>query len=154
MKARAAVILIENDKIALIERFRSGMSYFVFPGGKVKTGESPAVAAAREAEEELGLKVKIGLMVAEVWYQGSPQFYYLAEVMDGDFGHGSGSEMSSAPDSESGSYLPVWVQVNSLLDKPLLPKLMAEFVWKSYNEGWPEKPLIVTELLPNEALSI
>jgi 8-oxo-dGTP diphosphatase len=153
MKARAAIILIENDKIALIERFRLGMHYLVFPGGKVKTGESSFEAAAREAEEELGLKVKIGLMVAEVWYLDSPQYYFLAEAITGQFGHGSGSEMSSTPDSEKGSYLPVWVEVETLLNTPVLPKLMAEFVLKSYNGGWPEKPLVVTDRPPNEVVN-
>ena len=59
MRARAAVVLIRTDKIALIERHRNGKHYFVFPGGKVEAGETPARAAALEAEEELGLVVKI-----------------------------------------------------------------------------------------------
>jgi 8-oxo-dGTP pyrophosphatase MutT (NUDIX family) len=149
VRARAAVILIQNDKIALIERCRSGLDYFVFPGGKVKTNESTLEAAAREAQEELGLNLKIGLMVAEVWYLGLPQFYFLAEPIGGRFGHGSGSEMNSTPDSEKGSYLPVWVEDNKLLNLPVLPKLMAEFVWKSHNEGWSRKPLMVTDRPPD-----
>jgi 8-oxo-dGTP diphosphatase len=153
VKARAAVFLIENDNIALIERHRSGCHYFVFPGGKVKSGESLQEAAAREAEEELGLKVKIGLHVAEAWYLGSPQFYFLAEAIEGQFGHGSGSEMSSTPESEKGSYLPVWVEMNTMLNMPVLPKIMAEFVWKSYMEGWPEESLIVNDHPPDETES-
>jgi 8-oxo-dGTP diphosphatase len=153
VKARAAVILIENGNIALIERYRSSKRYFVFPGGKIKAKESPLDAAARETEEELGLKVKIGMMVAEVWYQGSPQYYFLAEPISGQFGYGSGSEMSSTPDSEKGSRLPVWVGVKTLPDKPVLPKLMAEFVWNSYHGGWPEKPLIVTDPSPDDVIN-
>jgi 8-oxo-dGTP pyrophosphatase MutT (NUDIX family) len=152
MKARAAVILIENDKIALIERHRSGTHYFVFPGGKVKANESLIEAAAREAEEEIGLKVKIGSMVAKVWYLGSPQYFYLAEAIGGQFGHGFGPEMSSTPYSEKGSYLPVWVEVNLLPDKPIYPRILAEFVRKSYAEGWPEKPLYVTDQTTDEML--
>ena len=152
MKARAAVILIENDKIAMIERHRSGTHYFVFPGGKVKANESLIEAAAREAEEEIGLKVKIGSMVAKVWYLGSPQYFYLAEAIGGQFGHGFGPEMSSAPDSEKGSYLPVWVEVNILPDKPIYPRILAEFVRKSYAEGWPKKPLYVTDQTTDEML--
>jgi 8-oxo-dGTP pyrophosphatase MutT (NUDIX family) len=150
VKARAAVIIIENDKIALIKRYRLSRHYFVFPGGKIKTDETPVEAAAREAEEELGLKVIIGSMVAEVWYQGTPQYYFLAESVDGQFGQGSGAEMNSPPDSEKGSYLPVWVNIDTLLDHPLLPKPMAEFIWESYHEGWPDTPLLATDSFPEE----
>jgi 8-oxo-dGTP diphosphatase len=152
MKARAAVILIENGKIALIERHRSGTYYFVFPGGKVKANESLIEAAAREAEEEIGLSVKIGSMVAKVWYLGSPQYIYLAEATGGQFGHGFGPEMSSTPYSEKGSYLPVWVDINILPDKPIYPRILAEFVRKSYTEGWPEKPLYVTDQTSDDML--
>lgn len=150
MKARAAVILIQNDKIALIERHRLGRHYFVFPGGKIEAGESPAFTAERESKEELGLDLKIGPMVAEVWFHGSPQYYYLADRLDGQFGHGTGTEMSSLMDSKKGTYLPVWIRVDELLSQPVLPKLMAEYVWKSHHTNWPESPLVVTENPPDE----
>ena len=142
MKARAAVIIIEDDKIALIERYRSGQHYYVLPGGKVKSVESPLDAAAREAEEELGLKVKIGALVAEVSYLGAPQYYFLAEPISGLFGYGNGTEMRNLPSSEKGSYHPVWLSIHSLHDKPVLPKIMAEYIIKSLKEGWPENPLV------------
>jgi len=150
VKARAAVILIQNDKIALIERHRLGRHYFVFPGGKIEAGESPDIAAARETKEELGLNVKIGPMVAEVWFHGSPQYYYLADRLDGQFGHGTGTEMSSLTDSKKGTYLPVWMPVKELLNQQVLPKLMAKYVWKSHHTSWPEHLLVVTESPPDE----
>jgi len=154
MRARAAVIIIENDKIALIERYRSGQHYFVLPGGKVKSGESPLDAASREAEEELGLKVKIGALVAEGSYLGAPQYYFLAEPISGMFGYGNGSEMRNLPGSEKGSYHPVWMAINSINAKPVLPKIMAEFIIKSLKEGWPENPLIVSDNSTDEEIAV
>ncbi len=150
MKARAAVVLIQNDKIALIERNRSGKQYFTFPGGKVKTGESLMEAASREAWEELNLVLKIGVMVAEIWYQGTPQYYFLAESRGGDFGLGIGAEMSCSKESPKGSYLPVWLETNRLIYEPVLPKTMSHHVWKSNREGWPDKPLVITNQPPDE----
>lgn len=150
MKARAAVILIQDDRIVLIERNRSGKHYFVFPGGKIEAGESPVFTAKRESKEELGLDVKIGPMVAEIWYLGSPQYYYLADRVAGQFGHSTGAEMSSLPDSKKGAYLPVWLPMGEILSRQVLPKLMAEYVWKSHRTGWPEHPLIVTDPPPDE----
>jgi len=56
---RAAVVIVENGRVALIERVRDGRTYFVFPGGGVEVGETPENAAVREAEEELGVNVKL-----------------------------------------------------------------------------------------------
>src|SRR4030042_688350 len=150
MKPRAAVILILNDKIALIERHRSGKHYFVFPGGKIESGETPATAAQREIKEELGLQVKIGRLVAEVWYQGSPQYYFLADRTGGQFGHGDGTEMGSQPDSEKGSYQAVWLRLDDLHKYQVLPKLVTDFVWKSHHSRWPEQPLIEKDRPPDE----
>jgi 8-oxo-dGTP diphosphatase len=152
VKARAAVILIQNDKIALIERHRSGKHYFVFPGGKVKTGEAPAVAAKREIMEELGLEVIIGSMVAEVWYLGSPQYYFLADRIGGQFGHGTGNEMDSPLDSERGAYHPIWLRIDDLPKHQVLPSLVADFVWKSHHFGWPDHPLVVTDSSSDETV--
>ena len=40
MKNRAGIILIEENKLALIERHRQGLNYFAFPGGGIDEGES------------------------------------------------------------------------------------------------------------------
>jgi 8-oxo-dGTP pyrophosphatase MutT (NUDIX family) len=153
VKARAAVIIIKNDKIALIERYRSGQHYFVFPGGKMKSGESPIGAATRKAEEELGLKVMIGALVAEISYLGVPQYYFLADPISGQFGTGDSSEMKSLPDSEKGSYHPLWMAMDEIQNIPLLPKIMAEFIMQSYKEGWRENPLNTIDNLPDEVVS-
>ncbi len=58
MSYRAAIFLLEGDRVALIERHRQGQHYFTFPGGHVDEGETPEQAAVREAREELGLEVE------------------------------------------------------------------------------------------------
>ena len=59
MSHRAAIFLVEDGRIALIERYKQGVHYFTFPGGHVEAGESPQEAAVREAKEELGLDVRL-----------------------------------------------------------------------------------------------
>ena len=79
MRNRAGIILIEENKLALIERHRTGRHYFAFPGGGVDEGESLQQAAIREAEEELGIVVVIKQKVAEVFFNGNTQHYFLAK---------------------------------------------------------------------------
>jgi 8-oxo-dGTP pyrophosphatase MutT (NUDIX family) len=144
-KPRAAVILLQDGKIALLERNRRGTRYFVFPGGGIDKGETPEQAAAREAVEELGLQVTIGRLVAEVSYQGMPQYFFLAEAAGGEFGSGHGKEMSSAAESDQGSYRPCWIPVTELTTLPVLPSIIARYVHNACRDGWPAQPLALRD---------
>lgn len=137
MSYRAAIVLIENRQIALIERHRQGQHYFTFPGGHVDPGEMPEQAAVRETAEELGLKVVIKRLLAEIWWHGKPQYYYLVETIGGAFGTGTGEEILR-PHPEKGTYRPLWTPVRGLLDLPVLPRSMAQIVVEAQSAGWPD----------------
>jgi 8-oxo-dGTP diphosphatase len=137
MSYRAAIVLLQDDKIALVERYRAGLHYFTFPGGHVEPGEKPEQAAIREAKEELGLDISIQRLVAEIWWHNQPQYYYLVVAYGGKFGTGKGKEMHH-PLPEKGSYQPVWVSVQDLLDLSVLPRSLATMVVKARSTGWPE----------------
>ena len=137
MSYRAAIVLLQDDKIALIERHRAGLHYFTCPGGHVEPCETPEQAAVREAKEELGLDVSIQRFLAEIWWHDRPQYYYLVEAVGGDFGTGTGEEMHHML-PERGSYQPIWVPVKGLLDLPVLPRRLAEMIVKARSAGWPD----------------
>jgi 8-oxo-dGTP diphosphatase len=144
MSYRAAILLLQDDKVALIERHRAGLHYFVFPGGHIEPGEEPEAAAIREAEEELGLKVAIRKLVVTGEWQGREQFYFLVDEIGGTFGTGTGEEMNH-PNPEKGTYQPVWIPVLQLFDLPIKPRLMAEQLVRFVKDGWPESPVVIRE---------
>ena len=144
MRNRAGVILIEENKIALIERNRSGMHYFAFPGGGVDRGESPQEAAVREATEELGIHVVIKQKVAEVFFNGNTQFYFLVEKLRGEFGTGTGEEFGEF-NPVHGTYHPLWMPLADVLTNNVVPRELAELVVHSVKEGWPAEPVIINE---------
>jgi len=150
MRIRAGIILIKDNKVALIERHRAGLHYFVFPGGGVDEGESPEQAAIRETMEELGLEVAIKHKVAEVHLgQKSRQVYFLVEQTGGQFGAGTGEEfINSNPDNlEEGNYSPVWMPINELPQhEKIFPVEVAELVLRSQTDGWPKEPIVVFEV--------
>jgi len=54
----ACVLYVEEDKVLLVRQYRYayGESIYEIPAGKLELGEDPMMAAARELEEEAGVK--------------------------------------------------------------------------------------------------
>jgi len=144
MRIRAGCILIEDNKLALIERHRADRHYFSFPGGGVDEGETYEQAAVREIEEELGVKVRLIRKIADVKVNARMQYYFLAERVSGEFGTGIGEEYDEY-DPAFGTYQPLWMPIAQLLDHNVLPRKLAELVFHSLKEGWPAKTVIISE---------
>ena len=149
MRIRAGVVLMQNDKVALIERHRAGLDYFVFPGGGVDDGESPEEAAIREAMEELGIEVAIRQKVADIQLGSkSRQVYFLVEQVGGEFGTGLGEEYTdSDPNSpEEGIYIPIWMPLEELsLHGNIYPADLAKMVVRALKDGWPQEAAVLFE---------
>jgi len=144
MRTRSGIVLIEDNKLAVIERHRAERHYFAFPGGGVDEGETPEEAAVREAEEELGIQVVIKHKVADVLINGNTQHYFLAKKIGGEFGTGTGEEYGEY-DPAHGTYLPLWMPLSDVLIKNVVPRELADLVVRSSQEGWPEGPVTIIE---------
>ena len=147
MRIRAVAVLIENDQIALMERHRLGKHYFTFPGGGVDAGETPEQAVVREMAEETGLRVVVRRKLADVWFKGNRQEFFLVEKLGGEFGTGTGEEFQVSPHGLNpfGTYHPLWMPVSEILNHPVLPVEMAEMVVRSRQQGWPAMPFEIHE---------
>lgn len=148
MRVRAGVVLIENGKVALIERHRAGKHYYVFPGGGVDEGETPEQAAIREMEEETGLQVTVQRKLAEIHFGLSEQVYYLVDRLDGKFGTGTGEEFTDSDpnDPTEGIYIPIWMSLEELPQHTnIYPADVAALVLDAITAGWPEEPIVVVE---------
>ncbi len=86
----AAVLYKREGKIALVRQFRYayGEEMYEIPAGKLEAGEDPALAAARELEEETGVSAKT-LELVTVLYP-SPGYtdekIYIFEAKEGKTG--------------------------------------------------------------------
>lgn len=148
MRTRAGIVLIEDDKVALIERHRAGMDYFVFPGGGVDEGETPEQGAVREAFEELGIEVAIKKTVAVIHFDQSTQVYYLVEQVGGEFGTGTGEEFtdSDPEDPEEGIYIPIWMPIDELpKHEKVFPESVVKILLEARTVGWSNEPVVVNE---------
>ena len=144
MRIRAGIVLIKENKVALIERYRAGLHYFIFPGGGVDGAETPEQAAVREAMEELGIAVAIKQKVAEVRLgHKSRQIYFLVEEIGGEFGSGTGEEFSESnrDDPLKGIYNPIWMPIDEVPGHANVhPADVARLVVRSIEHGWLDTP--------------
>ncbi|MFQ5877808.1 MAG: NUDIX domain-containing protein [Acidobacteriota bacterium] len=86
-KVAVGAICTGPGGIVLLRRaIEPGTGKWVFPGGYVDRGETPAAAAKREAREEIGAEVRIGALLNVYAYEGSPVvvIVYEAEIVGGD----------------------------------------------------------------------
>ena len=114
---RGGVVIVQDGRVALIERVRDGRTYYVFPGGGAEPGETPERAAVREALEELGVEVRLEALLAVVRFGEREQFFYAAGITGGEFGAGRGEEFTAERQAGRGTYTPVW---RPLAELPLL----------------------------------
>jgi 8-oxo-dGTP pyrophosphatase MutT (NUDIX family) len=139
MRIRSGIVLIEDGKVALMERHHAGKHYFSFPGGSVDRGETVENAAIREAKEELGVDVVIRKKVAEIVQTGRVQHYFLVEQVGGTFGTGTGEEFTKSHPNDpwSGVYIPMWMPVEELSTREdVFPANIARLVAGSLEKGW------------------
>jgi len=136
MKNRAGIILIADDCLALMERHKQGRHYFSFPGGGVDEGETDEQAAIREAWEELGIRVEVLQKAAEVVRENKrKQIFFLVKQVGGVFGTGTGEEYDE-PNPEHGTYHPMWMPMDDVLNQNVVPHELAELVVRCHREGW------------------
>jgi 8-oxo-dGTP diphosphatase len=108
VSGRAAVVLRDDRRVALIRRVHDGHTYFDFPGGDIRDGEQPADTALREAREELGVEVVLGPRLLIEEFLGRTAHYYSAVVVGGEF------------DAE-----PVWMEISELPHYDVRPRALA-----------------------------
>ncbi len=82
-----------DGKILMVQQGRGDDRYWLLPGGGVRFGESLAQALIRETQEELGLRVAVGALLAIV-ESISPEPDYQKHVVHLVF------DVSAAPDAD------------------------------------------------------
>ena len=137
----ARAIVVADGAGLLIERRRAGRHYWVFPGGKLEPGETPQEALVREVEEETGLRVRPTWLVAEVAFPDRIQTFWLASITGGDFGTGTGPEMTGGEPASLGTYRPVWRPLAEIDRSAVYPERIAAELVARRDGAWPEEPI-------------
>jgi 8-oxo-dGTP pyrophosphatase MutT (NUDIX family) len=141
MRTCSRAIVIKDDQLLVMERFKLGKTYYTLLGGSVEAGEDTATAALREVREESGLSVNNPRLVF-IEEAGDPfgdQYVYLCDYESG--------EPILPPDSEeafwskpgTNTYTPMWLPVDQLKEKPFVSPLLKEALLMALEHGWPKE---------------
>ena len=143
MSLRARVVLVEDGRVALIERYRAGQLYYLFPGGGVESGETAAAAAIREAWEELGVRVELGEILFDEEFGDVRFVYFAARMVGGEFGTGAWPDHAARSERArelSGTHRPVWLPLAELDGLDVRPRKLVALLRARYSERGAQAP--------------
>ena len=113
-------MIIKDNKILLMRRFKNGKKYFVFPGGGVEENESIEDALIREIKEEFDIDISIERLLFQNENQGRQEIYFLVKEFIG-IPQLSGEEKERM--NKDNQYFPVWLDLKEVFELPnLYPK--------------------------------
>lgn len=125
-------LILDNDKVLLIHRFKDGREYFVLPGGHIEDGETEEETLIREIKEETNLDAQIDkhLWTLKNPFDNSEHHFFLVTKFSGNLQLG-GPELEK--NSEEDKYILEWHNLNeiselNLVPEPLKKKIIENFI--------------------------
>jgi 8-oxo-dGTP diphosphatase len=127
-------IIKNDDGIILIHRIKKNSDveirdYYVVPGGKMELNESEEETVKREVFEELGIYVRVGTRLLEIYndFDGSIQIFYECEYVNGILGTGTGPEFTNH-DEYYGEYIIEIIKYENLEKINLVPEKIKAYL--------------------------
>lgn len=107
-------LIVKEDSVLLMERFRGGLHYFSIPGGKIESGETSEQAVLRELAEETSLVVQLQQQVLIMQESSTQHDIYLCK-----YNSGTPELAPDAPERHHGDdnvFIPRWVKIQDLAE--------------------------------------
>jgi len=140
----ARAIILHNDQLLLIERWRDNLHYFSVPGGGIEPNETPEQTVVREIAEETGCVIRPGRHVYTLQLaDGTEHYFFLAEYVSGE-PHLPADSPEALVYAAGNRFKPQWIsvngmnQINFLVWAPIKDQLMHDLQY-----GFPGAPQIL-----------
>ncbi len=144
MTKAARAIIIEGDKILVMQRKKTGPEYYTLVGGRMNDNETPGQAVTREVKEETGLQVTAARLVFTEDHPEpyNSQYIFLCEVAPHE-------EIKIQDSSEEGLmnriglniHTPLWVPIKAFEKLPFNTMQLQKAILDGLSRGFPETPI-------------
>lgn len=124
-------LILDNDKVLLIHRFKNGREYFVLPGGHIEDGETEEETLIREIKEETNFEAQIDkyLWTLKNPFDNSVHHFFLVTKFSGNLQLG-GPELEKS--SEKDKYILEWYNLNEISELNLVPEPLKKKIIENF----------------------
>jgi len=140
---RISGVLVADGEIMLIRRVRDGERYFTLPGGHLENGDSHTDTLVREFAEETEHKVEVGRLLYRVEVRGretarlpAKEYIYMCTLAC----EKTMPRLCEGPERAYGGvrnlFEPRWVTVSELSHKPLLSRVVKDWLIYDLERGF------------------
>jgi 8-oxo-dGTP diphosphatase len=136
---RVAAVVARGGRLLLVRHQKPDRDpYWVLPGGRLEPGETIPTCAAREVDEETGLRAEFSgvLYVGEFLREGRHTVDVTVRMIPDDAEASLGSDPEVAPDAEPTLRELRWVGAEELRGIGLLPSSLKERLVRDAPGGW------------------
>lgn len=138
-------IVIKDNQILLMERWRDDLHYFSIPGGGIEPGETAKQTAKREILEETSVHVTVDRMLYEMHDPaGHVHTIFMCTYLSGEPQLQPNSEEAKSMRirQKSDTYIPRWIPIKEINKLPFLYWApVGHQLAHDIENGWPTKPL-------------
>ncbi len=142
MRTCARALVIKDNKILVMKRFKIDREYYTLLGGTVERTETPQQAALREVEEESTVVVNNPrlIFIEEAPQPFGMQYVHLCDYVSGEPVLPDNSEEAFWTTPGKNTYEPMWLPISDLDKVPFVSPLLKEAILMGLKHGWPNEP--------------
>lgn len=121
---RVGALIIVNERILLIHRFRDDQEYWVLPGGGVEDDETLEEALLREVKEETSLEAIEWNLIGSGNDEKHEHYIYRCVLAEGEVEIGGPEKESS---NEKNIFILEWVPKETVKELNIYPEITKNF---------------------------